>query len=75
MTDVLVPADLWEDGEASISAWLYQDGDTVQEGATIADMMVEKANYELTAPASGVLRILVAAEQPIVKGQTVATIA
>jgi pyruvate/2-oxoglutarate dehydrogenase complex dihydrolipoamide acyltransferase (E2) component len=74
MTDVCVPADLWEDGEASISAWLYQTGDRVQEGATIADMMVEKANYELVAPKSGLLTVLIAAEQPIAKSQVVATI-
>lgn len=72
MTDVAVPTDLWnDDAEAAISAWLYQDGESVQAGAIIAEIMVEKTTFELHAPAAGVLRIVVPAEASVLKGQLV----
>lgn len=76
MTEVTVPTGLWDMGdEAAISAWLYAHGDAVAAGAVIAEVMVEKSSFELVAPASGTLNILVAAENPVVQGQTVARIA
>lgn len=75
MVDVLVPTGLWSaDDEAAISAWLYADGDAVAEGAVIAEIMVEKSSYELFAPASGTLRIAVAAETEVASGDVVARI-
>lgn len=75
MTDITVPAGLWNDGnEAAISAWLYADGDAVAEGAIIAEIMVEKSSFELTAPASGILHISVAAEIPVTAGEVVGSI-
>ena len=72
MTDIVIAENLWEEGEAAISAWLYQDGDRVAAGAIVAELMVEKSTMEIIAPASGTLRILVAAEEPVAKGQIVA---
>jgi len=75
MTDVTIPSGLWNDGdEAAISAWLYADGDVVAEGAIIAEIMVEKTAYELLAPASGSLRILIADDVPVRPGEVVARI-
>jgi pyruvate/2-oxoglutarate dehydrogenase complex dihydrolipoamide acyltransferase (E2) component len=74
MTDIVIAENLWEEGEAAISAWLYQDGDRVAAGAIVAELMVEKSTMEIIAPASGTLRILVAAEEPVAKGQIVARI-
>jgi len=75
MTDVTIPADLWDgDLQASISAWLYEDGDAVAADAVIAEIMVEKTSYELRAPAAGTLRRLAAAEEPIARGDRVARI-
>lgn len=75
MTSVLVPSDQWaDDEEAAISTWLYADGDPVQSGAIIAEIMVGKATFELFAPDSGVLRILVAPEIVVAKGQLVGRI-
>ena len=75
MTDVTVPEGLWEDdGEAAISAWFYADGDTVAEGAVLAEIMVEKSSYELISPASGALTILVGAEEVVRPGQVAARI-
>lgn len=75
MTDITVPAGLWNDGdEAAISAWLYADGDAVSKGAVIAEIVVEKSSFELTAPASGTLHIAVAAETPVIAGEIVGRI-
>ena len=74
MTDIVIAENLWDEGEAAISAWLYQDGDRVAAGAIVAELMVEKSTMEIIAPASGTLRILVAAEEPVAKGQIVARI-
>lgn len=75
MTELRIADDLWQDGEAAISAWFYEDGDTVRAGDVIAELMVEKSSFELRAPADGRLTILAQAEEPVIKGQTVARIA
>lgn len=74
MIEVCVPTDLWREGEAAISAWLYSNGELVREGSVIAELMVEKSSFEIVAPASGKLTILVAAEESVAKGELVAKI-
>ncbi len=75
MTDIAIPDDLWDDSdEAALSTWLYADGDQVQCGAVLAELVVAKSSFELLAPASGVLRIAVAAEEPVAKRQVVGRI-
>lgn len=75
MTDVKIPDDLWDDdSEGAISAWLYEDGDRVEAGSVIAEVMNEKVACELLAPAGGALAIVTAAEEPVRKGQVVARI-
>ncbi len=73
---MVVPQDLWEESDltGSISVWLYPDGARVQAGDVLAEVMVEKATYELVAPFSGILRISVAPEIVITKGSIVGTI-
>ncbi|GAB2179700.1 lipoyl domain-containing protein [Dongia sp. agr-C8] len=74
-TQVAVPKDLWEeDLPGIVSAWLFEDGDPVQEGDLIAELMVEKTAYDLVAPAAGHLKILVQPEQPFQRGDVVARI-
>ncbi|HEY0940323.1 MAG TPA: biotin/lipoyl-containing protein [Steroidobacter sp.] len=73
MTDVVIGADAWDgNGQGFISNWFFEDGEAVCAGAVIADLMYEKVAVELVAPVAGRLKILVAAEQPISKGQVVA---
>ena len=62
------------DDDAVISTWLVHDGETVLQGVVIAELMESKAIVELVAPASGVLRIEVPAEQPVTRGMRVARI-
>ncbi|MFO1260321.1 MAG: lipoyl domain-containing protein [Sphingomonadaceae bacterium] len=75
MTDIIIPAGLWEDSDtAVIGSWLYNEGDVVQAGAVIAEIMVEKSSYELTAPAGGTLHIGAAEESEVRAGQIVGRI-
>lgn len=75
MADVVIPHDMWDDdSEGSISSWFFADGDQVEEGDLLAEVMNEKVANELIAPAAGLLEILIAAEEPIAKGQLVARI-
>ena len=75
MTDVSIPPDLWDDDrEAVVSTWFFKDGERVQEGDVLGEVMIEKATSELIAPASGTLSILVPAESPVRKGQVVAQV-
>ncbi|HEY3730859.1 MAG TPA: biotin/lipoyl-containing protein [Steroidobacteraceae bacterium] len=61
--DIVVPEELWGDSlEGVMLTWIYQDGATVQKDQVIGELMVEKAQLELHAPATGRLRILTAPE-------------
>jgi pyruvate/2-oxoglutarate dehydrogenase complex dihydrolipoamide acyltransferase (E2) component len=75
MTDVVIPADIWTDNsEGAISAWLYAEGDVVEAGVVIAEVMNEKTTFEIDAPASGRLSILVPADVSVRPGQLIAQI-
>jgi len=45
--------------EGTIEMWKKQTGDQVEKGEVIMEFSTEKLTNELTAPASGVLKILV----------------
>ncbi len=62
--------------EGTIVRWLKQQGDTVQEDEPIVEIMTDKVNTELPAPASGVLQKILADEGATVQvGQELALIA
>jgi pyruvate dehydrogenase E2 component (dihydrolipoamide acetyltransferase) len=46
---------------ARLGAWLKREGDPVVAGEPIAEVETDKTNFEIEAPASGILRILIAA--------------
>jgi pyruvate/2-oxoglutarate dehydrogenase complex dihydrolipoamide acyltransferase (E2) component len=75
MIPVVIPPDLWEgDVEGAVSAWLFAEGDAVRTGDLIAEVMVEKTSYDVTAPADGMLRIRIPAETPFKRGAIIAAI-
>ncbi|MDB6091407.1 MAG: hypothetical protein JWN85_4191 [Gammaproteobacteria bacterium] len=75
MTDITVPEDLWDsDDEGVILMWTYADGALVETGKLLAELMVEKAQLEVTAPASGRLRILAPADTVVRKGTVIGRI-
>ena len=66
---------VWEEeDEAAISQWFVDDAAQVSEGDLIAEMMVEKVQYEIEAPATGKLRILKQQEEVVASGDVIATI-
>ncbi|MEM8970483.1 MAG: biotin/lipoyl-containing protein [Pseudomonadota bacterium] len=74
-TDIIIPTDLWEeDEEATITSWFMSDGATVTEGALVAEIMTAKVQYEINAPASGILRIKEQADAIVAKGAVIGTI-
>ena len=72
MTDIRVPDGI-EGGEDEIvlSAWYYDDGGAVSEGATVCEVMVAKAQIEISAPATGTLRISTPVETVVKLGQVI----
>lgn len=73
--DVLVPVGLWDDdGIGVVSTWFFEDGDHVQQGTVIAEVMSEKTSFEIAAPCSGTLRPLLAVETEVLGGQPIARI-
>ena len=74
MADVLFPR-LSEDepaAEGVLATWFVADGDQVASGQLLAEVMVEKVSGEVTAPASGRVRLLVSEDQPVRQGEVIA---
>lgn len=60
--------------EGTIENWKKADGDRVEKGEVIMEFSTEKLTNELTAPESGVLKILVAEGEIAACGDPVAEI-
>ena len=74
MTDIRIPDDLWdtdETPEGAIGNWLYDDGETVEDGTTVATVMAEKTEYDIPAPASGTLRIDKTSDATVTPGDVI----
>ena len=41
--------------EATINYWFYEEGDAVDEGSDLVEMISEEGTFKITAPCSGVL--------------------
>jgi pyruvate/2-oxoglutarate dehydrogenase complex dihydrolipoamide acyltransferase (E2) component len=62
--------------EGTVRLWHKREGEAVAEGEALADVETDKISNELPAPISGILaRILVAAEDTVPVGTTLAIIA
>jgi pyruvate dehydrogenase E2 component (dihydrolipoamide acetyltransferase) len=61
--------------EGTVARWLKQEGEPVTKDEPIAVVMSKKITYTLTAPASGVLRILTRSKETRVVGTTLAFVA
>ena len=77
VVQVTVP-DVWGDDkskEGVVINWFFEAGARVKQGDVIAEGMVEKVNFEIEAPASGVLaRVLAPVNAPIRPGTPLAEI-
>lgn len=76
MTDVLFPAldESDPDAEGVLATWFVADGETVTSGQLLGEVQVQKVDAEITAPASGVVHLLVAEDDAVRQGQPIATI-
>ena len=68
---IKVPAVGESISEVTIANWLKKDGDTVNLDEVIAELESDKATFELTAPGSGVLKILKPAGSTVPIGELI----
>ena len=74
-TPIVIANDLWDgDAEAVITAWLVSDGAEVVPGDLVAEIMSEKAQFEIEAPVAGVLKIVEGEDAVIAKGATIGVV-
>ena len=59
-TDLLLPKLGFAMAEGTLAEWLVTDGSPVTEGQPVYSLESEKSVAEVEAPASGILRIIVA---------------
>jgi len=75
MADVIVPEDLWEeDTQGVLLTWLFDDGDQVDAGDMLAEVMVDKAQFEIASPCSGTLRIVKDVDDPVDRGDVIGAV-
>jgi pyruvate/2-oxoglutarate dehydrogenase complex dihydrolipoamide acyltransferase (E2) component len=74
--EVRFPAMSRDDPEAQgiVGTWFVHDGQVVSAGQIIAEIQVEKVSQDVTAPTAGVVRLLVAVEEPVRQGDLIATV-
>ncbi|MCD6416957.1 MAG: hypothetical protein J7M08_09730 [Planctomycetes bacterium] len=61
--------------EAEISFWYVEEGDVVEEGQDMVEMLTDKAAFTVPAPAGGILRDIRVEEGDTVQvGETMAII-
>lgn len=48
--------------EAEVSFWYVEEGDSVEEGADMVEMVTDKAAFTVPAPAGGTVKSIVAGE-------------
>ncbi len=77
MADIVVPEGLWDVQkipEGIVANWFFRDGATVEAGANVAELMVEKTTYEITAPATGRLDIAIPKDGVVRPGSVIGRI-
>ena len=62
VTKILMPRLSLTMKEGTVIQWFKKEGDTVKKGEPLVEVLSEKATYEVEAPASGVLRKILAQE-------------
>jgi len=62
VTKILMPRLSLAMKEGTVISWFKKEGDMVKKGESLVEVLSEKATYEVEAPASGVLRKILAPE-------------
>jgi pyruvate/2-oxoglutarate dehydrogenase complex dihydrolipoamide acyltransferase (E2) component len=60
--------------EGTIGEWMVDDGAEVSEGQAVATIETDKVDAEVEAPATGTIRILVAAGETVDVGTVMAVV-
>lgn len=72
---IIVPMDLWEeDEEAVLTAWLVDNDSEVSIGQLVAEIMVEKIQYEITSTCEGIISIICEEDDVVNKGSVIAEV-
>jgi len=74
MADILVPTPGESITEVEIGSWLVENGSWVETDQEIASLESEKATLELTAPATGIISILVTDGEAVAVGSVIGNI-
>jgi pyruvate/2-oxoglutarate dehydrogenase complex dihydrolipoamide acyltransferase (E2) component len=77
VTEVELGADAWKGVDAGVEAlldkWLVAEGDRVQAGERLANVVLVKANLDIVAPVSGrIEKILVKTNETFARGAPIA---
>lgn len=72
---ITIPMDLWEeDEEAVLTAWLVDNDSKVSTGQLIAEVMVEKIQYEINSTCDGIISIISEEDDVVNKGSVIAEV-
>ncbi len=71
---VVLPDLGMDDQPITLSLWLIRRGGRVMQGEPVVEVLAGAATVDLPAPADGILRTLVAENEPITTGQTLGVI-
>jgi len=75
MTEIRLESVILGNSESgSIILWLYKDGDFVNHGDVIAELLVEKTTIEIESPIDGILNIKIESEVAVAAGAVLAVI-
>ncbi len=67
--------DLGEVGPIRLSLWLVEEGENVEAGDRVAELLAGPATYDLPAPAAGrLIRCLIDEDQEVHSGQLIGLI-
>lgn len=69
ITRIKIPQAFENMEEATIGKWLKNEGDAIQNGDALCELITEKTTFDLPVeglPEAGVLRLLIAAEKSII---------
>ncbi|MBI2447608.1 MAG: hypothetical protein HYY56_07450 [Candidatus Omnitrophica bacterium] len=75
MKEVVLPELAEGVNEATISYWHFEEGEKVEEGADLVEMMTDKATFNVPVPSTGTLTKRMFEEGEVVKvGAVLATL-
>ena len=73
--EITLSEDQLEGTAATLSQWLFNEGDQVQEGEPILELETDKVSMEICAPKTGIIQqILLQAGEPVVIGAVLGTL-